>query len=163
MKKMILVGVALVLGMSNGSAQDKAGHSEDMDHVVVRPKTIKWGPAPASLPAGAKLAALSGQPGKKGVPFVIRVKLPDGYKIPPHWHPTDENVTILKGTLLIGRGETFDPAKTEELPAGSFMRMPRAMRHFAMAKGDTILQVHGIGPFEINYVNPADDPRNNNK
>jgi hypothetical protein len=163
MKKVCLVGVLCVLGMGSGSAQDKAGHTEDMDHVVVRPKTIKWGPGPASLPAGAELAVLSGHPGKKGSLFVMRAKLPDSYKVPPHWHPSDENVTVLMGTLLIGRGETFDPAKTEELPAGSFMRMPKTMRHFAMAKGDTILQIHGIGPFEINYVNAADDPRAKDK
>jgi quercetin dioxygenase-like cupin family protein len=163
MKKVFLVGVVCVLGMSSGGAQDKAGHSEDMDHVVVRPKTIKWGPGPASLPPGGRLAVLSGNPAKKGAPFVMRAKVPDGYKVPPHWHPSDENVTVLKGTLLIGRGETFDADKMEELPAGSFMRMPKGMRHFAMAKGETILQLHGIGPFEINYVNPADDPRSKDK
>jgi quercetin dioxygenase-like cupin family protein len=91
--------------------------------------------------------------------FTIRVKLPDGYKVPPHWHPSDENVTVLQGMLLVGRGEKFDPASAEELPAGAYMRMPRTMRHFALARGETILQVHGIGPFEIHYVNPADDPR----
>jgi len=162
MKKVFLIAAVCVLGMGSGAAQDKAGHSEDMDHVVVRPKELKWGPGPASLPPGAKLAILSGHPGKKG-PYVMRAKLPDGYKVPPHWHPTDENVTVLKGILLIGRGETFDPAKVDELPAGSFMRMPKGMRHFAMAKGESILQVHGIGPFEINYVNQAYDPRAKDK
>jgi quercetin dioxygenase-like cupin family protein len=159
MKKVFLVGVFGLLGLGSGSADEKVGHDTDMDHVVARPETIKWGPGPASLPPGARLAVLLGQPGKKGLPFVIRAKFSDGYKVPPHWHPTDENVTVLKGTLLIGRGDTFDPAKTEELPTGSFMRMPKGMRHFAMAKGETILQIHGIGPFEIHYVNPADDPR----
>jgi quercetin dioxygenase-like cupin family protein len=91
--------------------------------------------------------------------YVLRAKLPDGYKVPPHWHPSDENVTVLKGTLLVGKGEKLDPATMEELPAGSFMRMPKTMRHYAMAKGETIIQVHGIGPFDVNYVNPADDPR----
>jgi quercetin dioxygenase-like cupin family protein len=162
MKKLLLTGALCVLGMSGGSAQEKAGHDDAMEHVVVRPDMLKWGPGPASLPAGAKLAVLAGNPGKKG-PFVMRAKLPDGYKVPAHWHPSDENVTVLKGTLLIGRGDTFDEAKTEELPAGSFMRMPRKMRHFAMAKGETILQVHGVGPFEITYVNPADDPRGKDK
>ena len=93
------------------------------------------------------------------MPFVFRAKLPDGYKVLPHWHPGDENVTVLKGTLLIGRGEKFQPDKMESLPAGSFMRMPKGMRHYAMAKGETILQVHGAGPFDITYVNAADDPR----
>jgi quercetin dioxygenase-like cupin family protein len=144
---------------SLAGGQEKAGHPGDSDHVVVRPDAVKWGPAPPSLPPGAQLAVLVGNPGKAGAPFVMRVKLPDGYKIPPHWHPSDENVTVLKGTFRIGTGETFDPSKMEEMPAGSFMRMPKTMRHFATAKGETILQVHGIGPFEINYVNPTDDPR----
>ena len=90
---------------------------------------------------------------------MIRAKMPDGYKVPPHWHPGDENVTVLKGKLLIGKGEKLDPAAMEELAAGSFMRMPKTMRHSAMAKGETIIQVHGIGPFDITYVNAADDPR----
>jgi quercetin dioxygenase-like cupin family protein len=139
--------------------QDKAGHADDKDHVVVRPGAIKWGPAPASLPPGAQLGVLVGDPSKSGVPYVFRAKLPDGYKVPPHWHPTDENVTVLEGTLLVGKGEKFDPSATEQLPAGSFMRMPKTMRHFAVAKGQAVIQLHGTGPFEITYVNPADDPR----
>ena len=113
----------------------------------------------ASLPPGAKMGVLVGDPSKAGMPYVVRAKLPDGYKVPPHWHPSDENVTVLQGTLLMGTGEKFDPAKAEEMPTGSFMRMPKTMRHYAIAKGETIIQLHGIGPFEINYVNPADDPR----
>jgi quercetin dioxygenase-like cupin family protein len=140
-------------------AQDKAGHADDAKHVAVRPDAIKWGPAPPGLPPGAQMAVLVGDPTKAGAPYVTRAKLPDGYKVPPHWHPSDENVTVLQGTLLMGQGEKFDPSKAEELPAGSFMRMPKTMRHFAVAKGETIIQLHGTEPFEINYVNPADDPR----
>jgi hypothetical protein len=138
---------------------ERAGHAGDSDHVVVRPGAIKWGPAPPSLPPGSQMAVLAGDPRKKGVAYVVRVKLPDGYKVPPHWHPSDENVTVLKGLFLIGKGEKFDPSEMEELPVGSYMRMPKTMRHFGMARGETILQLHGVGPFEINYVNPADDPR----
>jgi hypothetical protein len=159
MTRYLLIGVFCVLAMGTGITQEKGGHPTDGDHVMVRPDAIKWGPAPAALPPGSQMAVLTGDPGKKGVPFVIRAKLPDGYKVPPHWHPSDENVTVLKGTLMIGRGEKFDAAKMEDLPVGSFMRMPKGMRHFAMAKGKTMIQVHGIGPFEINYVNLADDPR----
>jgi hypothetical protein len=134
------------------------GHGSDKDHVAVRPDDLKWGPAPPGLPAGAQVAVLTGDPGKS-VPYVLRAKLPDGYRVPPHWHPTDENVTVLKGTLMIGKGEKFNAKASEALPAGSFMRMPQGMRHFAWAKGETIIQVHGIGPFDITYVNAADDPR----
>jgi hypothetical protein len=154
----ILGALSLVVGsMTRG--QDRGGHAGDAGHVAVRPSAIKWGPAPPSLPPGSQIAILAGDPGKPGLPYVLRAKLPDGYKVPPHWHPTDENVTVLKGALLVGKGNKLDPAAAEELPAGSFMRMPRTMRHFAMAKGETIIQVHGTGPFDINYVNPADDPR----
>jgi quercetin dioxygenase-like cupin family protein len=133
------------------------GHA-DKAHVMVTPSDIKWGPAPPSLPAGAQVAALVGDPGKAG-PYVMRIKLPDGYKIPPHWHPSDENVTVLKGTLMVGKGDTFSSAASKPLPAGSYMRMPKQMHHFAWAKGETILQLHGIEPFQITYINPSDDPR----
>jgi hypothetical protein len=137
---------------------DDKGHGSDTAHVMVRPDDVKWGPAPPSLPAGAKLAIISGDPSKAG-PYVIRAKLPDGYKIAPHWHPTDENVTVIEGTFMAGKGDKFNPDAAETLPTGSFVLMPREMRHFAWAKGETVIQVHGIGPFEINYVNAADDPR----
>jgi hypothetical protein len=151
-----LVLLALWTGARAGG--EKKGHGPGMDHVLVRPTAIQWGPAPPSLPPGAKAAVLTGDP-TKPVPYVLRAKLPDGYKIPPHWHPTDENVTVLHGTLMIGKGTQFSADASEALPAGSYMRMPKTMRHFAWAKGETIIQLHGIGPFEINYVNPADDPR----
>jgi hypothetical protein len=159
-KKFLVILGFLALAVSPVlQGQDKAGHADDAGHVVKRPDTIKWGPAPPSLPAGAQAAVLFGDPGKSGTPYVIRLKLPDGFKVPAHWHPTEENVTVLKGTFLIGTGDKLDPAHLEEMPAGSYMRMPKTMRHFAMAKGETIVQVHGIGPFVINYVNPSDDPR----
>ena len=139
--------------------KEKNGHGDEKDHVVIRPDGLKWIKAPPGLPPGAEIAILAGDPGKKGSLYAIRAKLPDGYKVPPHWHPSDENVTVIKGTLLVGKGEKFDKSATDDLPAGSYMRMPKGMRHFAMAKGETIIQLHGIGPFEITYVNPADDPR----
>jgi quercetin dioxygenase-like cupin family protein len=157
-KSFAILGLLSLLAAS-AAGDDKPGHAGDKEHVVVRPDAVKWARGPASLPPGSEIGVVVGDPSKAGVPYVIRVKLPDGYKVPPHWHPSDENVTVLKGVLLIGTGEKLDAAKTEEVPTGSFMRMPRTMRHFAVAKGETILQLHGVGPFEITYVNPADDPR----
>ncbi|HEY7311681.1 MAG TPA: cupin domain-containing protein [Gemmataceae bacterium] len=154
----VLSSLSFFVG-SVACGQDKAEHAGSSDHVVVRPDALKWGPASPALPPGSQMAVLVGDPRKPGVPYVVRIKLPDGYKIPPHWHPSDENVTVLKGALRIGKGEKFDPSKMEEMPAGSYMRMPKTLRHFAAAKGETILQLHGVGPFEINYVNRADDPR----
>ena len=161
---LLLLGLPLLFcfGPARSGADDEPKHADDKDHVVVTPDKIKWSPAPPALPKGAEVAVLAGDPTKKGA-YALRLKLPDGFKVPPHWHPTDENVTVIKGTFNIGRGEKFDANATQEMPTGSYMRMPKGMRHFAWAKGETIVQVHGEGPFEINYVNPADDPRQREK
>jgi Domain of unknown function (DUF4437) len=127
-------------------------------HVMVTPGEVKWGPAPPSLPPGAQLAVLAGDPSKAGTPFTIRGKFPDGYKVPPHWHPTDENVVVIEGSLMMSLGEKFDQSTGHEMTAGSYALMPKGVRHFAWAKGETVIQVYGTGPFVINYVNPADDP-----
>lgn len=127
-------------------------------HVMIAPSDVKWGPGPASLPPGAQMAVLDGDPAKAGMPFVIRAKLPDGYKVAPHWHPTDENVVVLSGTFVVGAGDKFDEKAMTSLPTGSFVRMPKLMHHSAMAKGETVIQVHGVGPFAVHYVNPKDDP-----
>jgi quercetin dioxygenase-like cupin family protein len=103
------------------------------------------------------MAVVSGDPGKPEL-FAIRVQLPSGYKIAPHWHPTDEHVTVLSGTFSLGMGEKFDQAALKDLPAGGYASMPAEMRHFATTKGATTIQVDGMGPFAVNYVNPADDP-----
>ena len=155
---MVMVAALAVWTAVQAGGEKNKGHGAGTDNVMVRPDDIQWGPSPPGLPPGAKAAVLLGDP-SKSAPYVIRAKLPDGYKVPPHWHPTDENVTVIKGTLRVGKGEKFNADATQGLPAGSFMRMPQEMRHFAWAKGETIIQVHGIGPFDITYVNASDDPR----
>jgi quercetin dioxygenase-like cupin family protein len=90
---------------------------------------------------------------------VIRIKMPAGFKIAPHWHPTEEHATVLSGTFALGMGEKFDPNALKDIPVGGYSRLPAEMRHFAMARTETTVQVHGNGPFAVNYVNPADDPR----
>jgi quercetin dioxygenase-like cupin family protein len=131
-------------------------------HVAVDADSIKWGSGPASLPPGAQMAVLDGDPGK-AVPFVIRAKLPDGYRVGPHFHPTAENVTVVSGTFLVGMGDTFSESSMKTLGTGGFAKMPKGMHHYAMTKGETVIQVHGVGPFAITYVNPNDDPRNKAK
>lgn len=126
-------------------------------HVMIRPMDLKWGDAPPVLPKGARFALLSGDPGSAG-PFTIRLKLPAGYKIAPHWHPTDENVTVVSGTFSLGMGETFDVKTMKALPAGGYALLPAGMRHYAWTKTGATVQVSGMGPFVINYVNPDDDP-----
>ena len=120
---------------------------------------IQWKDGPASLAAGAKIAVLEGDPTKDGF-FTMRLWFPDGFKVQPHWHPRIEHVTVISGTLNIGMGDKFDQTSTREMPAGTFGFWPPQMHHFAWAKGETVIQLHGIGPWMINYLNPADDPRN---
>lgn len=126
-------------------------------HVLLAAAGVTWGDPPPSLPPGAKLAVISGDPGKVGS-FVIRAQFPAGYRIAPHWHPTDEHVTVLAGTMALGMGEKFDEAAMEDLPTNGYAVLPAEMRHFAMAKTAATIQVHGMGPFVLNYVNPEDDP-----
>jgi len=132
------------------------------DHMAVQPNALKWGPPPPGLPAGAQVAVVSGNPGSDG-PYVVRARLPAGYKIPPHTHPTDENVTVLSGAFHVGMGDKFDTKKGETLRAGGFFNAQKGMQHYGWTTSPTVIQVHGMGPFTINYVNPADDPRNNPK
>ena len=135
-----------------------AAPHDDKDHEVVTPDGMKWVDGPPSLPPGAKVVVLEGDPSKEG-PFVMRARMPDGYKIMPHTHPKDERVTVLSGTLYIGMGEKFDEKAAMAMPAGSYGRMGTGVKHFAYTKGETVIQVHGTGPWTIDYVNPADDPR----
>jgi len=155
----VIAAIAFLARTGSVTGDDKEKeHGSDAGHVLVKADDVKWMDGPPGLPAGAKIAVLAGDPSKPG-PYVLRAKMPDKYKVPPHWHPTTENVTVLSGTLHMGKGEKFDPQAAEPVTAGGFASMPKGMRHFAYTSGETIIQVHGMGPFEINYVNPEDDPR----
>ena len=136
---------------------DTAPTAPSSPHVMVAPTGLKWGDPPPSLPAGAKLAVVQGDPSQPQ-PFVVRLQVPAGYKIAPHWHPGVENVTVLAGTVALGMGETFDESKMTSAAVGSYASLPAEMRHYFMAKTAATIQVHGQGPFVVNYVNPADDP-----
>jgi quercetin dioxygenase-like cupin family protein len=151
----ILLSVVFVAASSAGSAQAPPATPS---HIGMLPAEMKWGPGPAGLPPGAQAVVLAGDPGKEG-PFVLRAKLPAGYRVPPHWHPADEHVTVLSGTLQVGMGDKFDAASMRSLPAGSFITAAKEMRHYVQTKGATVIQVSAVGPFGITYVNEADDPR----
>jgi ketosteroid isomerase-like protein len=120
---------------------------------IVPASAVKW----PFLPKGAKLAVLVGDPGAPE-PFTIRLQLPDGYKIAPHTHPTDEHVTVMSGVFRAAMGTTWDDKALGDFAPGSYANMAATMPHYAVAKGVTVVQVHGVGPFVVNYVNPADDP-----
>ena len=128
------------------------------DHTPVNADGLKWGPAPPMLPKGAQITVLSGDPFKDGL-YVLRLKLPVNYKLPAHNHPTSEYVTVVSGAFHIGMGDKLDLTKGAELRAGGFGEAPAKMNHYAWASEETVVQVHGQGPFAITYVNPADDPR----
>lgn len=123
------------------------------------PDQIKFGPVPPALPPGAELAVLEGDPMGSSGDFTIRLKMPDGYRIPPHWHPKRENATVISGTFKVGMGDSFDASKMVVFPVGSFAYLDPSMHHYAMAVGETVVQVHGEAPFQISYVNASDDPR----
>lgn len=126
-------------------------------HTVVSGDAITWGPAPASLPRGAQAAVLFGNPAKEG-PFVLRLKFPAGFVIPPHRHTKDEPVTVLSGKIAISAGEKIDRT-LKPVPAGSFIYLPAGMPHYALAAEETIVQINGVGPFDVVYLDPKDDPR----
>jgi quercetin dioxygenase-like cupin family protein len=119
---------------------------------------LNWGPAPPIFPAGAQFAVVQGDPSAAGAIFTVRLRFPNGYVLPPHTHPTDENVTVLRGTFLVGLGENFLKSALVPLKELGFITAPANMAHFASARGFTEVQVHAIGPFQLTYVHPEDDP-----
>jgi quercetin dioxygenase-like cupin family protein len=123
-------------------------------HSVIAADDIQW----KQLRPGAEIAVVSGDPDKEGSPFVLRFRYRGKARIPPHWHPVDEHLTVLSGTFRLGMGESGDESSTTTLRPGGYAFVPAKMAHYAWTDGDTTVQAHGIGPFAINYVNPADDP-----
>jgi quercetin dioxygenase-like cupin family protein len=143
------------------AAQDAGGGIVDPvpeHHMILGPDDVEWREGPASLPAGARFAVLEGDPSQRGF-FTLRLRLPDGYVIPPHSHPGVERLTVVQGTFRLGMGDRVDPEATRALAPGSYFSMPPGMAHFAIAEGETVVQLTSIGPWQVNYVNPADDPR----
>ena len=137
-------------------------YGSEMKEFKTHPPTeLAWKAGPPSLPAGAQVTILEGDPSKEG-PFVMRLKFPDGFTIPPHTHPRAERVTVIQGTFNVAEGDKIDKAsgKAKVMPTGSFGYWPARMHHYAWASGgETILQLHGQGPWGIEYLNPVDDPR----
>jgi anti-sigma factor ChrR (cupin superfamily) len=152
-----LVITALLASLSMARQEQSANHvapttsKTQSSHTLVAPDSIKWN----ALSAGQWFAVVSGSPNIEGAPFVIRIKLADGVKVAPHWHPIDEHLTVVTGTFYAGMGEKFNESLATEMPSGSYALMPKEMRHFAWAKGETIIQIHGIGPFKTYWVEPG--------
>lgn len=146
---------AVVLVAAGATASDESA----ADRRVYTPEQLEWRDGPPSLPKGAEFAIVEGDPAKAGEYFALRLRMPDGYRIPAHWHPVAERVTVISGTFRLGHGETFDADATRPLGAGSYFSLPPRSRHFAQADGETVIQLNSVGPWEINYVNAGDDPR----
>ena len=164
MRKHLMFAPALVLLLAAAASAQEIRHgngfmpanaSSDAHHfhVALTPHAVEWKP----FYEGAEIAVLSGDPTKAGSPYVIRIKHRDGLRVPPHWHPFDEQLTIISGTFVMGMGERFDLSTAREFTAGSYLVSPKNVPHYALSKGETIVQVHGVGPFAANFVNPEDD------
>jgi quercetin dioxygenase-like cupin family protein len=143
---------AMILSASAGVLAQSPGMN-----VFTSPDELKWAPAPPSLPKGAELVVLFGDPAKDG-PFVVRLRMPANYRVPAHHHPTTEDVTVLSGSFHAGMGDKLDEAKAQSFQPGGFVSMPAHTNHYAWTTSETVLQIDGIGPFAITYVNPEDDP-----
>lgn len=157
----LLSAAVIVLAGCSGDAKTSAAPTPPLLSIATAApeNDFQWGPAPPVFPPGAEMAVLQGDPGSNQE-FTVRLRFPNGYRIPPHTHPTTENVTVLTGTFLAGMGTTFDESALAAYGRDGFASIPANHAHYAMARGETIVQVHAIGPFVLTYVNPADDPRN---
>ena len=149
MRKIVLTLGLLLVASTTAFAQDM--------RMPINADDVKWGPAPNVFPPGAQISVVSWNPFEQGL-YVVRLKMPAGYKIPAHNHPTTEYVTVLSGDFNIGMGDKLDAQKGQLLRAGGFAEASAKMNHYAWATSETVVQVHGQGPFAITYVNPADDP-----
>jgi hypothetical protein len=156
MKKPLLITAAYLLGLFALAVGTQRGAAAKPEAVTLAASEMKFGPPPPVLPPGAQLAVLHGDPGKKG-PFAMRLKMPDGYRIAPHWHSNDEELTVLSGTFVLAMGDKAgENAHTMEI--GAYHYLPGKMHHSAAARGETLIEIHGNGPFDLHYLDAADDP-----
>ena len=158
MRLTILLSVFLTTGLTVSAAAQGTPTTGAPHAILVAPDQTSWKAGPPSLPAGAKFAVLEGDPKEEGL-FTMRLSLPDGYRIPPHSHAAVERVTVLQGTFKLGMGNKFDRSALTAMPTGSYISMEPGTRHFVLTEGNTVVQINAVGPWKIEYVNPADDPR----
>ena len=162
----LLTAAAALLSLSS-VAQTKPGSATSSlpaAHIALRPDALRWTPMSSDLMEGTpafalaeppQVSLLDGDPSQAGAQFTLRIRLAPGTRVPPHWHPTEEHITVLQGRFSLGMGDQYDEASLQELPTGSYASMPKGMTHFALATGDTIVQVHGVGPFKSVWVTPS--------
>lgn len=153
----ITSAVSLVAVILGGMARFASAQGTSESEVFLNPKDIKWGAAPPSIPGGAKIAILQGDPSRPG-PFVIRLMVPAGYKIPPHWHTQDESLTVISGTFYFGTGDKVEASESHTLTAGAFHFLSGKDHHFLVARSAAVIQINGNGPFDVTYISPDDNP-----
>lgn len=156
--------IAMLLPSALAHAQDQpdaaAARAAALEsHILVAPEGVRWGNCPDVLPSGAQCAVIEGNPATEGALFALRLKMPDGYRIAPHFHSSDEHVLVVSGTFNVGMGDTLETSGGHSLPAGGFMAMPAGERHYAWTSGETVIHLYAIGPWSLTYVDPEDDPR----
>jgi quercetin dioxygenase-like cupin family protein len=154
----VLSAMLLAVGLEAQEPRPGINDPGPDHHLIYEPGDVEWRDGPGSFEPGAQFSVLEGSPGETGL-FNMRIRMPDGFRIAPHRHPGVERVTVLSGTFRLGTGEVLDPGATQALRAGSYFSLPPGMAHFAITEGETVIQLTSIGPWEITYVNPADDPR----
>ena len=157
-KTTLFAGAALSLLLPAAAAAQQTRDAGPDDHLLFNVSDVEWRDGPASFESGARMAILEGNPAEPGV-FTMRIWMPAGFRISPHWHPNPERVTVLSGTFHLGAGEVLRADVTTALRPGSYTAMPPGMRHYAIAEGETVIQLTSTGPWEITYVRPEDDPR----
>ncbi|MFD0362690.1 cupin domain-containing protein [Nocardia sp. GCM10030253] len=168
MNRYLLVGAMLAAFVAGCSSDDETTSAPQATtnaqaagpehHKVFQPSAIEWQQAPPGLPPGAQVAVLQGNPNESGY-FVMRIKVPDGYRVPPHFHPNAEGLTVISGGFFVGTGEESNWESMQPVEVGSYIAVPAASTHYVRAQGETIIQNASMGPFGITYVNPDDDPR----
>lgn len=159
----MLIAGLLAPGLAGAGEPAAPAKAAVASHILLTPDQVSWGACPPALPPGPQCAVVEGDPKTPDALFALRARLPDGYQIPPHFHPADEHVVVLSGVFNMGLGDKLDRAASHALPAGGFMVMPAGKHHYAWAKGETVIQLYAIGPWDLIYVNPKDDPRTASK
>lgn len=159
LSNIIVAMAALVFAADQEASSSPMQNTTAIEHRVMNAADLQWGDAPPGLPMGGKMVVLNGDPTKPG-PFTVRLKAPAGYYIAPHTHPSDERVTVISGNLRIGMGDKANEAFMKDMSPGGYVVLPTGMAHYVKLKSEVIVQIDSEGPFQINYVNPADDPRN---
>jgi quercetin dioxygenase-like cupin family protein len=146
------IALCSLFAYSNMFAYGEAKTATGSAHIIVDSKDLKWTP----IIKGCEIAPVIGDYKIARAQFVLRFRCVDGAKVPAHWHPQDEYLTVLSGTFLVADGDSYDEKKLHPIRAGGFLLMPKDMRHFALNRGATIVQINGEGPFMVNWVNPAE-------